>query len=86
MKIIQCSRCGSQELAEKGGYLVCEYCQSRFSPQDGERPTKESTIGVGSDIEALLQKCRDEPWNSQRYAELVLDLDPTNQEAMAYIG
>lgn len=86
MKVVKCTQCGSQELVEEGGYVTCIYCQSRFTLADDERPIKESTISVGSDIETLLQKCRSEPWNSHRYAKLVLDLDPTNQEAMAYIG
>ena len=86
MKVVKCTQCGSQELSEEGGYVACNYCQSRFTLTDGERPIKESTISVGSDIEALLQKCRDEPWNSRRYAKLVLDMDPTNHEAMAYIA
>ena len=86
MKVVKCTQCGSQELSEEGGYVTCIYCQSRFTLTDGERPIKESMISVGSDIESLLQKCRDEPWNSRRYAKLVLDMDPNNQEAMAYFA
>jgi len=85
MKVVQCSTCASRELTEKGGYLVCEYCQTQFSPEEDERPQKPSSIGVGSDIEALLEKCRQDPLNSSRYARLILDLDPTNEEAFGYL-
>jgi hypothetical protein len=85
MKLVKCSRCGSKELFEEEGYVVCAYCQSRFSPQEGELPQRTSVIGVLSDIEVLLQKCKDDPVNRRRYASLILDIDPTNHEAMNYL-
>jgi len=30
-------------------------------------------------------KCRTDPANARRYAKLVLDLDPTNAQARAYL-
>jgi hypothetical protein len=86
MKLVQCTRCGSKELFTEGGYVVCAYCQSRFSAQSGDLPPRETIIGLHSDIEALLQKCRDNPANRRRYASLILDMDPTNQEARKYLG
>jgi hypothetical protein len=46
---------------------------------------KASVISVSSDIEALLQKCREDPRNRKRYAGLILDIDPTNPEAQQYL-
>jgi ribosomal protein S18 acetylase RimI-like enzyme len=40
---------------------------------------------VNSDIEALLQKCVDDPANRKRYADLVLNLDPSNKEALEFL-
>lgn len=85
MKIIECTRCASKELQEEGGYFVCAYCMSRFTMGDDEQTSRPTTISISSDIEALLQKCRNEPSNSRRYAMRVLDLDPTNEEALAYL-
>jgi len=86
MKLIACTRCGSKELSEQDGYVVCAYCRSRFVPQADDLRQEESVIGVYSDIQRLLQKCQDDPANSRRYAGLVLDLDPTNQTARQYLG
>jgi uncharacterized Zn finger protein (UPF0148 family) len=86
MKLVECTRCGSKELFMEDGYVVCAYCQSQFSPQTGDLPPKETVIGVHSDIQALLQKCQDDPSNRRRYASLILDIDPTNREARKYLG
>lgn len=85
MKLVKCIRCGSKELFEEGGYVVCAYCQSQFAPQAGDLPAKETLIGIDSDIQTLLQKCKDDPANRRRYASLILDIDPTNYEAATYL-
>ena len=85
MKLVQCSRCGSKELHEEGGLIVCDYCQSQFVPQADETRPADTVVGVHSDIENLLEKCRTDPANRRRYASLILDLDPTNTEAVNYL-
>ena len=85
VRLLKCTRCGSKELSSENGYVVCAYCQSRFSPQTGDLPAKETTIGVHSDVQALLQRCKDDPANRRRYANLILDIDPTNLEAIQYL-
>ena len=85
MKLVVCTACGSRELSEEDGYVVCAYCQSRFVPQVEDRLQTETVIGVQSDVQALLQKCQDDPANRRRYAGLVLDIDPTNPEAYNYL-
>lgn len=86
MKSLECSRCGSTEFSEHiAGYFVCSYCQSRYVPPVTDLPVKETVIGLSSDLQALLQKCVDDPANRRRYASLVLDIDPTNQEAQKYL-
>jgi hypothetical protein len=69
---------------EEGGFVVCTYCQSRFERRISASPPRESVIGVADDVESLLRRCRDDPANSRRLASLVLDIDPTNQEARQY--
>jgi len=78
MELVECKACGSRELADEDGTVVCRYCQTRYLPGPKDVPAAATVIGVGSDIQTLLQKCRDDPANSRRYASLVLDLDPGN--------
>lgn len=83
MKLIECSRCGSKELISRGDYVVCAYCQSRFNVEVNDRST---VIDIQTDIQLLLVKCIEDPKNRRRYASLILDLDPTNTEAMKYLS
>ena len=85
MKTFECRNCGSSEFFEAGGYLNCAYCKSKFVPEEGDLPRRRSVIAVDSDVESLLDKCRNDPANRRRYASLVLDLDPTNKEALRFI-
>jgi transcription elongation factor Elf1 len=82
MKLLECARCGSKELLEKEGYVVCVYCGSRFQSEDSNHPT---VIDVYSDIQLLLRKCIEDPENRRRYAGLILDIDPSNSEVMKYL-
>lgn len=85
MKLVACTRCGSKELTQERGYVICVYCQSRFAIEPDDVTRAGTTIGLASDIEALLQKCRDDPANRRRYASLILDIDPANEEAVKYL-
>jgi hypothetical protein len=82
MKPFECSCCGSKELQEVNGYSVCVYCQSKF-----KLATQNcvAAIDIYSDIQQLLNKCISDPLNRKRYANLILDIDPTNREALKYI-
>jgi len=84
MRPMSCTRCGSSELTERDGYAICDYCQSKYALDTVDALARSTTIGVTSDVEALLQKCIDDPYNRKRYASLILDIDPTNQEAIRY--
>ena len=85
MRVVKCHQCGSRELRENEGYVVCTYCRSKFTVPENERPQRGSLIDIRADIDVLLQKCRDQPWNRAQYARLILDLDPTNEEAFEYL-
>lgn len=85
MKPVECPKCGSKELVDQRGYVVCAYCRSKFIPRAEDMPPSESAISVESDIRDLLHKCRNDPPNSRRYANLILDIDPTNFEALKYL-
>lgn len=85
MKVVECSRCGSKELLAEGGYLQCLFCRSKFEIPKQKTPKKDTAINVLDDIQQLLKKCEDDPLNRIRYASLILDIDPTNQEASKYL-
>ena len=69
---------------------MCEYCDSKylFTAEDYNfygNSKSISGISLGSDVEMLLQKCRMNPKNARKYANLVLDIDPDNVEALKYL-
>ncbi len=45
-----------------------------------------SGIALENDISRLLSKCKEDPVNAKKYANLVLDIDPHNVEALKYVG
>jgi hypothetical protein len=85
MRLIDCANCGSKELAEEDGFIVCIYCKTKYVPEADDVPNKKTVIGIASDIQVLLNKCKIDPANRRRYANLVLDIDPNNTEAKQYI-
>ena len=80
LKTVQCKQCGANVLREEGNYYICEYCGTKFL----KKPEGEG-ISLNSDIERLLQKCKTDPKNAKKYANLILDIDPDNREALKYI-
>ncbi len=88
---LKCIKCGAMELEKRNGKLYCPYCGSSFLPDEKEKsvfqaynPTQTS-IDLKSDVEVLLGKCRRDRKNAKKYANLVLDIDPTNEEALKYL-
>ena len=80
MKARTCKACGSNELVKEGGNFKCPYCGTVYVSERGS-----STISLANDIEALLGKCKENPSKARRYANLVLDIDPDNKEALEYL-
>lgn len=85
MKQFVCENCGANENYEKENFRVCKYCGSRFLILDEDLPQKSSNIALNDDIQRLIEKCKREPYNARRYANLILDLDPHNKEARKYL-
>lgn len=80
MEKVSCSSCGSNVLTRDGSYYVCSYCGTRFKTNN-----VDSTIALNDDVASLIQKCKVEPQNARRYANLILDIDPNNKEALQYL-
>lgn len=85
MKFLFCERCGANELRKENEYMVCDFCGSKFTITNEDLEVKTSNISLGNDIKALLEKCKSDPRNAKRYANLILDIDPLNDEAIKYI-
>lgn len=98
MKALICSSCGASRWKEEGNYRVCLHCGTMFERVVEEKvryvaPVIQgamvrkvnSVIAINDDVERLLQKCRKEPNNARKYANLILDIDPTNEEAKKYL-
>jgi len=85
MKAIYCKSCGAGELLLRDGYRVCAYCGTKHQ-LTGEDVTPHALgVAMSDDVLRLLQKCREEPYNARRYANLILDIDPNNAEALKYL-
>ena len=83
MNIIECEKCGSPDFVERKGLRICKYCGASYSLSPQEVPLKKANIDISirKDIDDLIRKCRIEPKNAQKYAHLILDIDPNNLEA-----
>jgi DNA-directed RNA polymerase subunit RPC12/RpoP len=85
MKQNICKNCGAHSFLEENGYFVCEYCNSKYLVTSVEVPQPIPKIALDEDIKLLLKKCQDDPIHANRYAGLVLDIDPNNKEAVRYL-
>ena len=85
MKNLICERCGSNELKECNGYLVCEFCDTKFMLTKEDAFLKQSTISLSDDVDNLLKKLQSDPKNAKRYINLILDIDPDNSEVKRFL-
>ena len=85
MKVIVCSQCGGNNWQEKDGFWICAYCGTIFKPTKEDGLESSTNISIQSDVQRLLQKCKTDPKNAKTYANLILDIDPTNTEALKYL-
>jgi len=85
MKAIVCSNCGASSWKESFDSRTCVYCGTRYALVFDDYGDKGAGISVNSDVQNLLRKCRLEPAKARKYANLILDIDPTNEEALKYL-
>lgn len=86
MRIFVCERCGGNDFRQEKGFRTCQYCNTSYVLTAEEMPQKLSNISLNDDIKSLLNKCKNDPTNARRYASLVLDIDPTNNEARKFLN
>lgn len=85
MEAIKCGSCGASEWIEKDGLRKCAYCGTVYHLDENEKGSKQSNIALNDDVQRLLEKCKNEPRNAKKYANLILDIDPSNSEAKKYL-
>ena len=87
MAIIKCEMCGGTlDFKENSATAFCEYCGSRIAvPEDMRSCSRSSEITLSDDVARLLQKCKTDPRNARKYANLILDIDADNTEALKYL-
>ena len=88
MKALTCKCCGATGVTIANGFVTCEYCDARYllTAEDyGFTNSTSKGISLDADIERLLMKCRIDPRNARKYANLILDIDPKNKEALMYL-
>lgn len=84
-KTVACPSCGGREPIFEAGYFICTFCRSSFTDPDAITAPITSIV-IQSDVQILLDKCESDPENRARYASLVLDIDPTNKQALTYLS
>lgn len=75
-----CDGCGSNDFEKSEEGFICKYCRTRYTVK-----IREATINLDGDVERLLKKMVDEPLKVRRYADLILDIDPTNTDIYKYL-
>lgn len=85
MDLLICNKCGSSSFIEKDSERVCMYCRTKYQLPKTQI-NAQSVIDINNDVQNLLLKCETDPCNAKRYANLILDIDPSNSEARKILG
>lgn len=82
LKALICANCGASSWKTEKGLKICTFCGTTYRD---ENAPKQSDITLDDDVQRLLRKCEDDPANARKYANLVLDIDPTNEDVFKYL-
>ena len=86
MKELICTQCGSNEFYEDGDFYVCMYCGTRFVKSEDNKQYKKTIIALNDDVKRLLQRWDENPSDADRYAKLILQIDPSNERALRQLN
>ena len=81
MKQIKCTVCGANELQKIDGFYVCSFCGTKHVLTEEEYLKADSTINLNEDVVRVLHRWKDDPANGKKYAQLILQIDPSNEKA-----
>ena len=82
----KCLYCESQYIEQKNIINDSAPPKSTLIIDKNLNDSVMSGISLDDDISRLLSKCKEDPLNAKKYANLVLDIDPHNVEALKYVG
>lgn len=85
MDSLACPNCGSFDVKRENTRATCNFCRSLFSIEIPGGKSDDSVIDLASDVQILLDKCRKDPNNRRRYVNLILDIDPHNEEVHEFL-
>ena len=79
------------EFERVNGTMKCVYCRTTYvanasAAKNLFNNVASSVIEIDEDILLLLDKIKTEPWNKKRYANMILDIDSTNEEALKILN
>ena len=86
MQELKCSNCGSNELTKDGSFYVCNYCGTKHILSKDDVLIIDSSIELNEDVLRLIRKMDEDPNNSKKYAQLILQIDPHNRRARAELN
>lgn len=98
MNALVCEMCGSNDVVKQDGCYICQMCGTKYSVEEARKLMIEGTVDVSGStvkidhselIEMHLQNARrakqKEDWEeTEKYYNLVEQLDPSNIEAIFY--
>lgn len=86
MKVLTCQGCGSNDLYEENGYRICRYCGTKHLITKEDKPAKESNIDLNEDVVRLLKRWDENPAQADKYAHMILEIDPHNEQALRQVN
>ncbi len=99
MKAIQCELCGATDIVKDGDFFVCQSCGMKYTPESAKKMMVEGVVQVEGtvkvdntqQIENFLSLARkahdsDNEKEAEDYANKVLEIEPTNYEALYLKG
>ncbi len=85
MKVLTCEKCGANDLYEENGYQICRYCGTKHLITKEDKPARQSSIELNEDVKRLLKRWDEDPSKANKYAQMILEIDPNNQRALKQI-
>lgn len=95
MKAMKCELCGSNDLIKKDGLYECQYCQTKYTPDEAKKLlveiTGEVTVKNMGDIDSYLKLAQsaNEAKNykdTENYCNKILEIDINNYETWLMKG
>lgn len=86
MQVYKCKSCGANDFSEVNGQIVCNYCGTSYIAEKKVETHQDTQISINGDVAVLLDKIKADPTHTRRYVNLILDIDPTNQQVLKYLS